>query len=175
LPTYVLSVLYDTGRGEGALLPPGRTVFVGSHRDNHICFSAPGIRRRQLDIFHSGSAIHARAPRDLDFLLVNGNLRPANTRLNPGDVIETAGRQLDLEEAPAFDPAWRSRNDSVVQKLVLAIYETRSFGELPVLADALEDVGCDKPRLLNHLRTEGPHNRRCWALDLILGWRRPHP
>jgi hypothetical protein len=40
---------------------------------------------------------------------------------------------------------------------------------LPVLADALEDAGCDDRALLGHLRGPGPHVGGCWALDLILG------
>jgi hypothetical protein len=40
---------------------------------------------------------------------------------------------------------------------------------LAVLADALEDAGCDDADLLAHLRGPGPHVRGCWALDLILG------
>jgi hypothetical protein len=40
---------------------------------------------------------------------------------------------------------------------------------LAVLADALEDGGCDQADLLAHLRGPGPHVRGCWAVDLILG------
>jgi hypothetical protein len=40
---------------------------------------------------------------------------------------------------------------------------------LPILADALEDAGCDSAKVLAHLRGEGPHVRGCWAVDLILG------
>src|SRR5262249_46380727 len=40
---------------------------------------------------------------------------------------------------------------------------------LAVLADALEEAGCDQADLLAHLRGPGPHVRGCWAVDLILG------
>ena len=40
---------------------------------------------------------------------------------------------------------------------------------IAVLADALEEAGCDNADLLNHLRGPGPHVRGCWAVDLILG------
>lgn len=40
---------------------------------------------------------------------------------------------------------------------------------LAVLADALEDAGCDNADVLRHLRSPGPHARGCWALDLTLG------
>ena len=39
---------------------------------------------------------------------------------------------------------------------------------LAVLADALEEAGCDGD-LPAHLRAPGPHVRGCWALDLVLG------
>lgn len=38
---------------------------------------------------------------------------------------------------------------------------------LPVLADALEEGGCEDGRVLSHLRT-GPHWRGCWAVGAIL-------
>jgi hypothetical protein len=40
---------------------------------------------------------------------------------------------------------------------------------LVVLADALEEAGCDRAELLSHLRGPGPHVRGCWAVDLLLG------
>jgi hypothetical protein len=65
------------------------------------------------------------------------------------------------------DPAWIVRNDGAVQKLAEAVYEGRSFDRLPILADALEEAGCDDAELLGHLRGPGPHVRGCWALDLV--------
>jgi hypothetical protein len=58
---------------------------------------------------------------------------------------------------------------STVQQLAAAIYETRDFARLPILADALEDAGCNAVDILNHLRGGGEHCRGCWALDLVLG------
>jgi hypothetical protein len=40
---------------------------------------------------------------------------------------------------------------------------------LAVLADALEDAGCDNADLLWHLRGPGVHVRGCWVVDLLLG------
>jgi hypothetical protein len=40
---------------------------------------------------------------------------------------------------------------------------------LAVLADALEDAGCDNADILSHLRGPGPHVRGCWVVDLLLG------
>ena len=65
----------------------------------------------------------------------------------------------------AFDPAWRT---STVLGLASSIYESHSFHNLPVLADALEDAGCTDESLLGHLRGGGVHVRGCFALDFCL-------
>jgi hypothetical protein len=69
------------------------------------------------------------------------------------------------------DPRWLT---SSVVDLARSIYEAdpRQAGgymNLPILADALMDAGCDSEELLNHCRSEGLHVRGCWAVDLILG------
>jgi hypothetical protein len=65
-----------------------------------------------------------------------------------------------------LDPAWRT---TAVLGLADAIYAERAFDRLPILADALEDAGCENADLLAHCRGPGPHVRGCWAVDLILG------
>ena len=65
-----------------------------------------------------------------------------------------------------FDPAWRT--DTAVA-LARSMYETRDFGAMPILADALQDAGCDSDDILNHCRGPGPHVRGCWVVDLVLG------
>lgn len=59
----------------------------------------------------------------------------------------------------------------VVFAIAQDVYERRDFALLPVLADALEDAGCDgDSEILSHLRSPGPpHVLGCWALDLVLG------
>lgn len=66
----------------------------------------------------------------------------------------------------AFDPEWRTET---VSALATGIYVERAFDRLPILADALEEAGCDQPDILNHCRGPGPHARGCWAVDLVLG------
>ncbi|MBL8796889.1 MAG: hypothetical protein JNM56_23510 [Planctomycetia bacterium] len=63
------------------------------------------------------------------------------------------------------DPAWRT---STVVSLAQAIYDERAFDRLPILADALEDAGCDHADMLNHCRQPGDHVRGCWVVDLLL-------
>jgi hypothetical protein len=64
-----------------------------------------------------------------------------------------------------FDPAWRTQP---VLDLAAGSYARRAFDALPILADALEEAGCDNAELLAHLRGRGPHLLGCWALDAVL-------
>ncbi len=69
----------------------------------------------------------------------------------------------------AMDREWLQWHGGTVRKLALGIYQQRSFDELPILADALEEAGCRNETLLGHCREPGEHVRGCWALDLLLG------
>jgi hypothetical protein len=65
-----------------------------------------------------------------------------------------------------LDPDWLT---STVVLLARGIYDERAFDRMPILADALQDAGCDAEEVLNHCRGPGPHVRGCHVLDLILG------
>jgi hypothetical protein len=66
-----------------------------------------------------------------------------------------------------FDPAWRT---AAAVSLARQMYESRDFGNMPILADALEDAGCDSADILTHCRDpKQVHVRGCWVVDLVLG------
>jgi hypothetical protein len=65
-----------------------------------------------------------------------------------------------------FSPAWRT--DTAVS-LAKPMYDTREFSAMPILADALQDAGCDNEGILNHCRDVNQvHVRGCWVVDLVL-------
>lgn len=66
---------------------------------------------------------------------------------------------------PPFHPNWRT--DTVVN-LARHAHATTDFGVMPVLADALQDAGCDRADVLDHLRGDTQHARGCWVLEAIL-------
>lgn len=73
-------------------------------------------------------------------------------------------------------PLDRSCSKPTVNALALTIYDEqdRPAGlfdaqRMAVLADAVEEAGCDDAELLAHLRSGGDHPRGCWAVDLVLG------
>jgi hypothetical protein len=84
------------------------------------------------------------------------------------DVPGFAAAFADLEPRECvFDPAWRT--DTAVA-LARQMYESRDFGAMPILADALQDAGCEDENILNHCRDLAQvHVRGCWVVDLVLG------
>lgn len=69
--------------------------------------------------------------------------------------------------APDFDPAWRTET---VDGLVRRMYDAREFGNMPILADALQDAGCEDGSVLTHCRHGAVHARGCWVIDQIRSW-----
>jgi hypothetical protein len=64
-------------------------------------------------------------------------------------------------------PASGRRNETVTN-LARAIRTDRAFDRLPILADALEEAGCDNDLVLRHCRDCTAHGIRCWVIDWIL-------
>jgi hypothetical protein len=76
---------------------------------------------------------------------------------------QTAGNRRPL---PTLLRRWQSLT---VRALAVGIETEGAYDRMPILADALEDAGCDNFEVLNHCRGPGPHVSGCWALDLVRG------
>jgi hypothetical protein len=77
------------------------------------------------------------------------------------DIFDNPSRHV------AFSPDWRT--DTAVT-LARTMYEAREFSAMPILADALQDAGCDSDDILSHCRDANQvHVRGCWVCDLVLG------
>jgi hypothetical protein len=111
----------------------------------HAAGQAP--RRRVPDTWHDAwnAAFHAARAVQADFVR---------------DIFPPPG------VAPPIRPAWLT---TAVLGLARTMDETGDFSAAPILADALQDAGCDDAEILNRLRHPGPHVRGCWPVDLVLG------
>jgi hypothetical protein len=74
------------------------------------------------------------------------------------------------------DPSVLAWHGGTVCRLAEAAYNERVMpagtldpARLAVLADALEEAGCENQEVLKHLRCEEEHWRGCWLLDALLG------
>jgi hypothetical protein len=86
-------------------------------------------------------------------------LRPNSRADILRDVIGNPFRPASL------DPSWVT---STVVSLARQMYASRDYSAMPILADALQDAGCDSTDVLAHCRGPGPHIRGCWVVDLVL-------
>ncbi|MCI0704151.1 MAG: hypothetical protein L0241_24095 [Planctomycetia bacterium] len=68
-----------------------------------------------------------------------------------------------------FSSSWRT---DTALSLARQMYESREFSAMPILADALQDAGCDNEEVLNHCRDDQQqHVRGCWVVDLVLNFK----
>lgn len=92
-------------------------------------------------------------------------VRRRNSRVERGE-LDVDGETLlgDVE----FDRAWLFWNGETVRHIAEAADEQRDYSPLPILADAMEEAGCDDGRILRHLRAPIEHTRHCWVVRRLL-------
>jgi carbon storage regulator CsrA len=65
------------------------------------------------------------------------------------------------------DPDWLT---TTVVALARGMSESGDYSALPILADALQDAGCDNDAVLGHCRdAAAAAGRGSWVVDLIIG------
>jgi len=96
--------------------------------------------------------------------------RNALERLRYGSVDESAWAMRIIRCCPAnVDGRWLRWNDGTVRKIAQSVTAEKAFADLPILADALQEAGCENNILLSHCRARVEHRRGCWVLDFLLG------
>src|SRR5205823_12081645 len=129
---------------------------------------SPRLLRVVLE-YARGGAVNAAAP-DPALQLLTADQRAARERALSDALQGQSDLLRDIFGNPfrpvAFSPSWRT--DTAVS-LARRMYESCEFSAMPILADALQDAGCDNADILDHCRGPGPHVRGCWVVDLVLG------
>jgi hypothetical protein len=98
----------------------------------------------------------------------------AHAKGKPNDASERTPQAVFVQDIfgnpfrpVTLDPVWLT---STVTALARGMYESRDFSGMPILADALQDAGCDSADILDHCRDpKQVHARGCWVVDLVLG------
>jgi hypothetical protein len=93
----------------------------------------------------------------------------------PASLVREIFGALPFRAVPAIPAFVRTWNGGTVVRLAQSAYNERSLPAgtldnalLAVLADALEESGCQLSEVLTHLRAQSSHWRGCWVLDLVL-------
>lgn len=178
---------YDCCRRLDALLSDGdRTVVAALERcaEGEIppekVLEAAGVSRSPFGYTWGGSGQRAVA----EAISVHAWAAATRARAYVVDAVRTAeGRPARAAEwkrqsaiircvfgnpfrAVPLAPEWST---DTVLALAREAYASGDFSLVPILGDALEDAGCADPAVLRHCRSEGPHARGCWVVDLSLG------
>lgn len=140
-----------------------------SDTERRTAWNANELQRRE--------AIDMQNFQDTMALWVRG--RPIAPDMNASRGIDQLARTLVGERSidllrcifgnpfqPTGGAGW---DDPRTIRLAQAIYEERAFERLPILADALEEAGCQDALALEHCRRDRVHVRGCWVVDRILG------
>ena len=126
---------------------------------------APGVRTTEY-VHRVAAAVFTPA----DAQTVATDMRPwRGDSADNTDVDAVCERVMAdvFDGAAVLSPCWLT---STVRDLARVMYEARDFSAMPILADALQDVGCDNGDILFHCRdTQQVHVRGCWVVDQILG------
>ena len=70
---------------------------------------------------------------------------------------------------PWMNPLWPEWRTETVRLIARGIHRERSFSLMPILADALQDAGCEDEIVLSHCRNANEHIPGCWVIDLAMG------
>jgi hypothetical protein len=141
-----------------AVVYASHTAYVGARRTPHYGTSTVGCAANAA-VVAIGSVAYRRAEIRSETEAAEG-IEAAIQAALLRDIFGNPFRPV------AFDPDWRT---STVTALAKQMYGSRDFSAMPILADALQDAGCDSDDILDHCRGAGPHVRGCWVVDLVLG------
>jgi hypothetical protein len=78
--------------------------------------------------------------------------------------LDSSGMLLSM---PVIAPGWLVWNAGCIPAIAEGIRTRRAFDGMPILADALQDAGCEDPVLLDHCRARTEHTANCWVLRLL--------
>jgi hypothetical protein len=137
--------LYDVYCDSGGVMPNAVGTALGATEESiedNFC--------RKTDMFDSFLCQHAEW----------GMVKRARQAELLRDIFGNPFRPITL------DPSWLT---STVTILARTMYESRDFTAMPILADALQDAGCEDDQVLSHCRGEGVHVRGCFLIDLLTG------
>ena len=144
--------------GAALALQDIQRVFRRSKRELSIARTLDALICARLPSWPTQSAITFAAAIDTIRRQANDNVTEVVSWTD--DIFGNPFRPVVIE------PAWLS---STAVGLARGIYDDRAFDRLPILADALQDAGCENADILDHCRGDGPHVRGCWVVDLVLG------
>jgi hypothetical protein len=146
---------------------PGR--FLGGILDRRLLACAlEGLESEMTRVVWAGSDLRSRPLMIEPAKSLSTGQAPWRVVIMPMTPPEGDVRDLELIATSELDPSWLSWNGGTVLRIARSIKEKKAFDCLPILADALEDAGCNNRNILEHCRRAGRiHPRGCWVIELL--------
>ncbi len=131
------------------------------------CCQSVGVAELAQDTAHVTASAAGDGP-------LREGLRVVRIEDRPPEFFAELALQADLVRDIFGNPFQSVRIElewltETVLALARQMYESRDFGAMSILADALQDAGCDDEDILGHCRLPREHARGCWVVDLLLG------
>lgn len=151
-----------------ALQPDTNVLGRSSDPDITICIAGTGVGRRQARIWHEKGEWVLEEMSQLYAVRINGqHLRVtdalARVRLNDRDLIGLG----DFKFWFRVCTPWHGWLTPAVVGLARCVSVDGQFDLLPILADALEEAGCDEMEVLAHCRKPRLGLRSSWVAELL--------
>ena len=151
-------------------LPLGRPAVIGRRQKSEVYLPWRYVSRRHCEALWDGCRVWVYDLGGSGGTSINGVvLRDGGGLLRLGDLLHVGPVPLRLGTPSRVEATWLAWQGGLVVAMARQADESGDFGGLSVLADALEEAGCNDADLLAHCRSRGGHLRGCWAVDLILG------
>jgi hypothetical protein len=155
-------------------LAPGQSLVVGRSMDCDILVPHIAVERRKARVWHDGEAVWLQDLGSLSGTYWQGHSHPdfapvlRPTRLEVDDLFRVVEFVYVLTARFPVPEHWRVWSGATIPALARAIQGGQDWNALPVLADALEEAGCDNAELLHHFR-DLPHQLdHCVVLTHLL-------
>jgi hypothetical protein len=129
------------------------STYAGDSRDLHALY---GTYYAYHDLFER--------PEEVSYA---GKYGPEAIQELDSHVVELATEWIRKHGRARIDPAWLEWNHGTVKSLATAIQKESAFDRLPVLADALQEAGCQNEDILSYCHFPGKHLHYCWVVDFI--------
>jgi hypothetical protein len=169
---FVYGAFADEGRPARHIvgLDVGARLCVGRSPDCEISVPVIHVTRRHCEIWRDEAGVWLRDLHSNNGTFLGERRAPPGTPvpLRLDDVVRLAEFAVVLTARFEVPPSWRDFQNGLIPHLARGVVAERRFADLPILADALEDAGCDLNELLRHLHEEHPRERRCWVVKRLL-------
>jgi hypothetical protein len=148
-------------------LPLDRPVVIGRNAASYLQLMDRYVTRRHLLVRPAGPGVLLTDLNTANGTYYQGQPVTTETRIPLDGVVRIGDTTLRLVAAFPIDPGWLAWNGGQIRELARAFAVENDHAGLPILADALEEAGCDLPWILEHLRGN-EHQGKCFVVARLL-------